>query len=74
VIAKKGDMLHIITKDVRGSSELVLPIDGGPVAGEGDNRVPVNYRAFREGGALVSISYIYIYDILTSAPPSLKAR
>jgi hypothetical protein len=53
VIAKKGDMLHIVTKDVRGSSELVLPIDGGPVPGQGDNNLPVNYRAFREGGALV---------------------
>jgi len=53
VIAKKGDMLHIVTKDVRGSSELVLPLDGGPVRGEGDNKLPVNYRAFREGGALV---------------------
>lgn len=53
VIAKKGDMLHIVTKDVRGSSELVLPIDGGPVPGQGDNKLPVNYRAFREGGALV---------------------
>ena len=53
VIAKKAGRLHIVTRDIRGSSELVLPLDGGAVAGEGDNKRPVRYRAFREGGALV---------------------
>ena len=53
VIGRRGDTIHIITRDIRGHSELVLPLDGESVLGEGDGRRPVRRAAFVDGGALV---------------------
>ena len=52
VIAPRGDVLHIITRDIRGTSELVLPLSGDAVIGEGDGGAEVARRASVVGGLL----------------------
>lgn len=46
----KGDTLKIVTQDLRGTSELELPLSGKPVsANDGDNGAKVNRAAFIKG-------------------------
>ena len=50
VIRRRGSDLHITTCDVRGSFELVLPLDARPVEGEGDDPAkPLTRKAFVDG-------------------------
>ena len=53
VIRRQDDHLHIITRDMRGTSELVLPLNGPSVRGEGDGGKSVSRRAFADGNDLV---------------------
>lgn len=53
IIRRVGSDLHIVTRDVRGTSELVLPLDGAPVSGEGDGDTVVARRAYTEADAVV---------------------
>ena len=53
VIRRHDDHLHIVTRDMRGTSELVLPLNGPPVPGDGDGGTRVSRRAFAEGSDLV---------------------
>jgi hypothetical protein len=51
VIRRQGRYLHIVTRDIRGTSELVLPLDGQAVSGEGDGAEPIDRRAYVERGS-----------------------
>lgn len=55
VIAMKGSELTVLTRDVRGTSELVLPLGdpNGVVDSDGDGDTPICRAAFIEGGDLV---------------------
>lgn len=53
VIRRHDDHLHIVTRDMRGTSELVLPLNGPAVPGEGDGGAPISRRAFAEGNDLI---------------------
>ena len=53
VIRRQDDHLHIITRDMRGTSELVLLLNGPSVRGEGDGGKSVSRRAFADGNDLV---------------------
>ena len=53
IIHRKGHNLHIVTRDIRGTSELVLPLGGPAVIGEGDGDMRVSRRAYEDGADLV---------------------
>lgn len=52
VIRRQGDFLHIVTRDVRGSFELVLPLNG-PAVDEPVGDSIVSRRAWSDGGDIV---------------------
>ena len=65
VITRRAGSLHIVTRDIRGTSELVLPLDGPSVTGEGDGNLPVARRAFVDRGGEIVIT-----ETLADAPPN----
>ena len=49
-MGENGDTLKIVTQDLRGKSQLELPLSGKPVsANDGDNGAKVNRAAFIKG-------------------------
>jgi hypothetical protein len=57
VLRRVGDSLHIVTRDILGTRELVLPIGGPPVEGEGDDPLrPVSRCAYEDGERAVVIT------------------
>lgn len=51
IIQRQGEHLHIVTRDIRGTSELVLPLNGRSVEGEGDGDTLVARRAYVDKGS-----------------------
>ena len=62
VIQRRGEYLHIVTRDIRGTSELVLPLDGRLVTGEGDEEAAVGRRAYVERGSDIVITETAVGD------------
>ena len=52
VIRPQGDRVHIITRDIRGTFELVLPLNGPAVAEPNGDSI-VSRRAWNEGRDIV---------------------
>lgn len=57
VIRRRGKNLHIVSRDIRGTSELVLPLGGKAVEGQGDDPdQPVSRCAFLDRDRAVVIT------------------